>query len=103
VAEQMDQSASTFEYLPLTALVPNATNPRSHSRRQIRAIANSIKAFGFNAPILIDSKRQIVAGHGRFAAAQLLGLEKVPTVSLQHLTDAQAMRCRVSLNDLCQA
>lgn len=55
-----------FEILPLDQLTPDPLNPRKHSRAQIRAIARSINAFGFNAPILIDTNKQIVAGHGRY-------------------------------------
>jgi len=99
----MDQPISIFDYLPLAALKPDPANPRSHSKRQIRAIADSIEAFGFNAPILINSEKQIVAGHGRLAAAKLLGLEKVPTVNLRHLTAAQTKAYMIAdnkLNDL---
>ena len=55
------------------SLTPNPRNPRTHSRRQIRQIAESIKAFGHLVPILIDEKGVILAGHGRLAAANLLG------------------------------
>ena len=53
-------------------LKPDPSNPRKHSGDQIRAIARSINAFGFNAPILIDKNKQIVAGHGRYEAAKLI-------------------------------
>jgi hypothetical protein len=69
-------------------LSPYANNARTHSRKQVRQIANSIKRFGFNNPVLIDDKNQIVAGHGRVEAAKLLGLHAVPTVRLSHLSDA---------------
>jgi ParB-like chromosome segregation protein Spo0J len=61
---------------------------RGHTRRkQIRQIANSIRRFGFNNPVLIDDKKQIIAGHGRVQAARLLGMEEVPTVWLSHLSE----------------
>ena len=60
-----------FALLSTTALTPHPHNPRRHTREQIRAIAKSIEAFGFNAPILIDKNRQILAGHGRWEAAKL--------------------------------
>jgi ParB-like chromosome segregation protein Spo0J len=50
-------------------LIPDPHNPRKHSRAQVRAIARSIEAFGFNAPILVDKNNKIVAGHGRHEAA----------------------------------
>src|SRR5262249_9226055 len=67
--------------IPIDALRAAPRNPRKHSRVQVRAIARSIEAFGFNAPILIYKHNQIVAGHGRYEAAQLLGLERIPVIS----------------------
>jgi hypothetical protein len=64
--------------VPIAGLHPDPRNPRRHSRIQVRAIARSIEAFGFNAPVLVDKRNQIVAGHGRYEAAQLLGLENIP-------------------------
>ena len=61
-------------YQSPTALQPRATNARTHSKKQIRQIANSIERFGFNNPVLIDREGGIVAGHGRVEAAKLIGL-----------------------------
>ena len=61
-------------------------NPRRHSKKQIRQIAESIKAFRFNVPILIDRHGNIIAGHGRWLACRDLGFTKVPTLCLNHLT-----------------
>ena len=58
--------------LPPGDIRPDPDNPRTHDKRHVRQLANSIEAFEFNAPILIDDSRQIVAGHGRHAAALLL-------------------------------
>jgi 16S rRNA G966 N2-methylase RsmD len=79
----------TVEMLPTEALKPYAGNARTHSKKQIRQIAKSIEHFGFCNPVLIDNNRQIIAGHGRVAAAKLLRLSVVPTVSLSHLSEAQ--------------
>src|SRR5206468_4215718 len=65
-------------------------NPRRHSKKQIRQIANSIKAFGFNVPILIDRENNIIAGHGRWLACRELGCTEVPTLCRDQLTSAQA-------------
>lgn len=70
-------------------LIPYPTNSRTHSAEQVAKIAGSIKEFGFTNPILIDAKNGVIAGHGRLAAARLLKLEFVPTICLDHLTDAQ--------------
>jgi hypothetical protein len=68
---------SVVEYGPLASILPNPINPRKHSRQQIDAIAHSIEAFGFNAPILVDSEKRVVAGHARLEAARLLALQEV--------------------------
>ncbi len=69
------------------ALKPWATNPRTHSKKQIRQIVDSIKAFGFTNPVLVDPAGGVIAGHGRVAAAQLLGLETIPTHNTEKETD----------------
>jgi DNA modification methylase len=89
-----------ISYLAIGELVPAPHNPRKHSRHQVRAIARSIEAFGFNAPIMIDRNRQIVAGHGRYEAASLLGLAQVPVIFLDHLTETQAKAYRLADNKL---
>ena len=70
----------------LDQLRPYSGNARTHSKKQIQQIADSIKRFGFNNPVLISDVSEILAGHGRVAAARLLGWEEVPTVELAHLS-----------------
>src|ERR1700730_13028303 len=77
-------------YRSIGELKPDPANPRRHSKKQIRKIARSIKALGFNVPTLIDRDDNIIAGHGRLLAARELGWREVPTVCLDHLTRAQA-------------
>jgi DNA modification methylase len=74
-------------YLFISALVENSQNARTHTKRQIRKIAASIRKFGFVNPVIIDRNNRIIAGHGRVRAAKLLGLEKVPTILLENLTE----------------
>lgn len=74
---------------PIGALRPRPGNPRIHSRAQIRQLAKSIGEFGFNNPVLIDKEGLIVAGHGRVEAAKLLGMTKVPTIRLDHMSESQ--------------
>src|SRR3569833_1479449 len=64
---------------PVSVLKPYRTNARTHSKRQIRQIAESIRVFGFTNPVLIDRNNRIIAGHGRVQAASLLGMNRVPT------------------------
>ncbi len=70
------------EYWPLDRLIPYARNARTHSEAQIAEIAGSIRAFGFSNPILVSEGGDIIAGHGRLAAARKLGLAEVPVVVL---------------------
>jgi len=73
----------------LDELVPYARNSRTHSEAQVAKIASSIREFGWTVPILVDDEGTVVAGHGRLEAARLLKLERVPTISLGHLSDSQ--------------
>jgi hypothetical protein len=90
----------SFQLLGTDQLKPNPDNPRKHSRAQVQAIARSIQAFGFNSPILIDKNKQIIAGHGRYAAALLLGLSEVPVISVEHLSEAQSRAYMLADNKL---
>ena len=84
------------------ALKPRATNPRTHSKKQVRQIADSIEAFGFTNPVLVDAVGGVIAGHGRVAAAQLLGLETVPTIRLEDLSEAQIRAYVIAENKLAE-
>ena len=77
-------------------------NARTHSKKQIRQIADSIKAFGFNVPILIDRDNNVIAGHGRLAACRELSWTEVPTLCLDHLTPAQARAFMIADNRLTE-
>jgi len=79
---------------------PNPKNPRVHSPKQVRQVADSIKQFGFVTPLLLDKNLRLIAGHGRLEAAKLLGLRDVPTVLLDHLTEAQAQALMLADNKL---
>jgi DNA modification methylase len=85
----MSLSQLTVTYEEIQNLVPYARNARTHSKRQVRQIANSIDTFGFTNPVLVNRSRMIIAGHGRVEAAKLLGIDKVPTICLENLTDDQ--------------
>src|SRR5262252_10685290 len=89
-------------YRRIDELKPDAANPRRHNKQQIRQIANSIEAFGFNVPILIDRDGNIIAGHGRWLGCRELGWSEVPTFCLDHLTPAQARAFMIAENQLAQ-
>ena len=81
--------AERIELWPVGRLQPYAKNARTHSDEQVDQIAASMREFGFTNPILVDSADGIIAGHGRLMAAKRLGLDQVPVIVLDHLTDAQ--------------
>src|SRR5215472_11834604 len=89
-------------YRPIEALKPDPSNPRRHSRKQIRQIANSIETFGFNVPVLIDAEGKVIAGHGRVLACRELGWSEVPTICLEHLTSAQMRVFMIADNRLSE-
>ena len=76
-----------IQYKKVKDLTPYAKNSRKHSEAQVAQIAASIEKFGFNAPILLDGNNEIIAGHGRYEAANLLNMPEVPTIDLTHLSD----------------
>jgi DNA modification methylase len=92
--------AQRIESWPIEKLVPFARNPRTHSDAQVAQIAASIAEFGFNNPILVDTKAGIIAGHGRLLAARKLQLRKLPVIVLDHLTDAQKRAYIIADNQL---
>jgi DNA modification methylase len=81
-------------------LTPCGRNARTHSKKQLRQIANSIERFGFTNPVLIDDEGLIIAGHGRVEAARLLGLRQVPTLTLSHLSPAERRAYMLADNKL---
>lgn len=89
-------------YRGIETLQEDPQNPRLHSKRQIEQIASSIKTFGFNVPFLVDSELRLIAGHGRLAACKLLHLRQVPTISLQHLNEAQIRAFTIADNRLVE-
>jgi ParB-like chromosome segregation protein Spo0J len=87
---------------PLAELKPDPANPRQHSKKQIKQIAESIKAFGFNVPVLVDTELNVLAGHGLVLACREAGIDEVPTVCLEHLTPAQARAFMIADNKLAE-
>ncbi len=88
------------EYRAVASLRPYPKNARTHSKRQVRQIADSIERFGFTNAVLISDDGQIIAGHGRVEAAKLLGLDEVPTVRLSHLSESDRKAYVIADNKL---
>ena len=85
-------------YLSPGDLKPYAKNAKKHPDDQVEHIANSIREFGFRQPIVVDENNVVVIGHGRLLAAQKLGLEQVPVVRADDLTEAQINALRLADN-----
>src|SRR5215831_4550325 len=79
----------TLQWIAVGAIKPNPRNARTHAKKQICQIADSITAFGFLVPILVDEGGMVIAGHGRYEAAVLLGLQQVPVIRVESLSDAK--------------
>ncbi len=89
-----------IEPRPIASLALRRNNPRTHSEKQIRQIAASIETFGFTNPVLIDTSGTVIAGHGRVRAAKQLGMDTVPTVQLEHLSEEQVRAYLIADNKL---
>lgn len=89
-------------YRAISELKLDPRNPRTHSPRQLRQIARSIEAFGFNVPVLVDGNDKVVAGHGRILACRFLGWIQVPTIRLDHLSEFQARAFMIADNRLTE-
>jgi DNA modification methylase len=95
-------SALKIKYKDPSQLRPRVKNPRTHTAKQIKQIAASIKEFGFINPILTDGADGIIAGHARVEAAKLIGMSDVPTVRVDHLTPAQIRAFVIADNRLAE-
>jgi len=92
-----------IEYISPYKLIPYENNAKLHPERQVQLIANSIKEFGFQQPIVIDKHNVVVIGHGRLMASQELGLAEVPCVRAEGLTDEQVRALRLADNKVAES
>jgi DNA modification methylase len=91
-----------IEYFAPGALKPRDSTARRHPPSQIKSLCQSIEAFGFNVPVLVDGEGQLVAGHARLAAAVRLGMAEVPAIRIQHLTEVQVKAFMLADNRLAE-
>ena len=98
----MSLAQMAIAYCPIQSLQLDPNNPRLHSKRQIGQIARSIKAFGFNVPVLIDKNRKVIAGHGRILACRQLGWPEVPTICIEHLSQEKIRAFMIADNRLTE-
>src|SRR6478735_7820621 len=99
---ESSQPALSIVYQPVSLLKPRATNPRTHSKKQIAQIANAIRRFGFTNAVLVDDANGIIAGHGRVEAAKTVGLDQVPTVRLSAMSEAEVRAYVIADNRLAE-
>ena len=97
-----EESKLYVVYQHIDQLHSNPNNARTHSKRQLRQIGESIREFGFTNPVIVDAENRIVAGHGRVAAAKRLGITTVPTIRLDGLTKEQIRAYMIADNKLAQ-
>ena len=96
IVESMNQMK--IEYLPVASLHPYERNAKQHPPEQVEHIANSIREFGFRQPLVVDAENVVVIGHGRLMAAEKLGLDTVPVVRADDLSEAQIKALRLADN-----
>jgi DNA methylase/ParB-like nuclease domain len=89
-----------IEHWPMGRLIRSAANPRTHTPEQVEQIAASIREFGFVNPILVGADATIIAGEGRYRAAQTLGMRKVPVIQLQQLSEIQRRALAIADNQI---
>ncbi len=91
-----------IQTIKLTDIRVYKNNPKLHNKAQVAKIRESIREFGFINPVLLDENLEIIAGHGRVAAAQGADMTEVPAIILSHLTDAQKRAYRIADNKLTE-
>lgn len=95
-------SKASLEEIATSRLRPNPKNVRTHSKKQIRQIADSIERFGFTSPVIADENCGVLAGHGRLEAAKLLGRRTVPTIIVRDLSDAERRAYSLADNKIAE-
>jgi len=98
-----DPSHTDIELRAAESLIPYSNNPKEHPDEQVRRIASSIKNYGWYQPIVVDGEGEIIKGHGRLQAAELLGLDEVPVIERTDLSDAEARAARIADNRTAQS
>lgn len=98
----MSDKNPVIEMIPLSLLRRYTFNARTHSEEQIEQIAASMREFGFTNPLLVDRDNQIIAGHGRLDAAEIVGLPEVPCIRLEILDESQKRAYVLADNKLAE-
>jgi ParB-like chromosome segregation protein Spo0J len=96
------EQPSQIVHLPIGTLRAHSRNARTHPKRQVQALARSIEQFGFTIPIIADENKIILAGHGRWLAAQQLKMQQVPVVIIAGLSDVERRAYLLADNKLAE-
>ena len=99
----MSDLHTTVELRSIGELIPYSNNPKEHPTGQVKKIASSIKNYGWDQPIVTDGDGEIIKGHGRLQAAELLGLDEVPVLVREDLSDDEARAARIADNKTAEA
>jgi len=99
----MGEVHDRVERVPIEDLIPYANNAKSHPDEQVKKIASSIKNYGWDQPIVVDADDEIIKGHGRRQAAELLGIDEVPVIRRDDLSDAEAKAARIADNKTAES
>jgi len=102
VTEVCARGEFCMEWVPTDQVRPNPKNARTHSQKQLKLIAESIRKYGFLNPLLVDSFYMLLAGHGRFIAAGMIGLTHIPVLKFDHLTEAQKRAYLIADNKIAE-
>jgi DNA modification methylase len=97
-----DWKERALQQLPIGSLAPNPKNSRTHSKKQVRQLARAIEEFGFTAPLIVDERDELLAGHARLAAAKQLGLKTVPAIRITDMTPEQKRAYVIADNRLAE-
>jgi len=99
----MTEFHDDVEIVDADVLIPYTNNAKEHPEEQVKKIASSIKNYGWDQPIVVDGENEIIKGHGRLQAAELLGLEQVPVITRTDLTDAEKKASRIADNKTAES
>ena len=101
LSKPVDTEAS-LEYVDVASLKPHCDNPRAHSKKQIRQIAESIRTFGFRMPVVIDGSSRLICGHARVEASKLVGIGRVPALRVTDLSEEKLRALMIADNRLTE-
>ena len=99
----MTEFHDDVEIVDADVLIPYTNNAKEHPEEQVKKIASSIKNYGWDQPIVVDGENEIIKGHGRLQAAELLGLSEVPIIRREDLTEAEAKASRIADNKTAES